>query len=236
MPSPVTRFARLSGALLAATLTAPVWASSVSYQMTQSNEAAFPDGSAPYLSVTIADDVLAPTANGSVITFTVQTLSGLDPYTAGSNFGIQSFGFNVVAVGPSLSDSPNAMWILPADWDAKVAPPPNQISGFGRFDVDVGAVGSNRLSTLQFSIDVAGDDIFTYFDSSSTQNGNPPGEGYAWFAAHVAFGSELDPPSAFFGASDDGVLPPTAVPVPAALWMFGGALLGIAGIARRQRT
>jgi hypothetical protein len=39
----------------------------------------------------------------------------------------------------------------------------------------------------------------------------------------------------FAGGSVGLVVNPTAIPVPAAIWLFGSGLLGLVGIARRKR-
>ena len=38
-----------------------------------------------------------------------------------------------------------------------------------------------------------------------------------------------------FYDSDDAVVPPDAIPVPASVWLFGSGLLGLVGIARRRK-
>jgi hypothetical protein len=38
------------------------------------------------------------------------------------------------------------------------------------------------------------------------------------------------------GVGFSGIVEQTAVPVPAAVWLFGSGLLGLVGIARRKQT
>src|SRR5690606_1365996 len=87
----------LPAAVLAALLSAPVQAASVSYFLDQSN--ALPDGT-DYLQVTIADGV------AGAIDFTIDTLAPLADI-AGSNFGIQTFGFNIGDFGLDSSNLAN---------------------------------------------------------------------------------------------------------------------------------
>ncbi len=219
---------RIALILAAPLLSGTVYANSVSYFLDQSNEAALPDGT-NYLTVTI-DDMGGTGASGDdIITFTVATVGGA--FNPGTNFGIQTFGFNI-ADSTSLPDSPNASWGLPSGWSANVAPPPNQLDGFGRFDVEVTDGGSSRQDPLVFTIDVAGDSIASYVDLSGNPGNsqNPPAQGNQFFAAHVA-GFTVDGSSvtsAWFGGQ-------TLVPIPAAVWLFGSGMLGLAAVARRKR-
>ena len=40
----------------------------------------------------------------------------------------------------------------------------------------------------------------------------------------------------FYIRSADILTPPSAIPVPAAVWLFGSGLLGLAGLARRKKA
>ena len=42
--------------------------------------------------------------------------------------------------------------------------------------------------------------------------------------------------SDWLGVTADGVSPPAAIPVPAAVWLFGSGLLGLVGVARRRKS
>lgn len=214
------RYAMLAAiaASLAATA-ATAHAASVSYYLDQTNLSTGPlvDG-VNYLQVTI-DDQGSP----GLINFTVQTLPALNSI-AGSNFGIQTFGLNTLLNTASIPDS--AIVNLPSGWSGNVAPPPNTIDGFGTFNIAVDNGGGNRLTTLTFSINVPGDTITDYVKLS----GGNAAQGNVFFGAHVAgFDDGAGNTSAFFGGS-------TPVPLPAAAWLFGSGLLGLAGLARRRRS
>lgn len=192
-------------------------AASVSYWLDQSN--ALADG-VNYLRVTIDDEGMAGFVN-----FTVEIQPALGSL-AGTNFGIQEFGYNIMTppgvLPPDSSTSPGS-WILPTGWSANAAPPTNAEDGFGQFDAAVTSSGSNRLTTLGFSL-LSNNSLADFLELSS---GNA-GQGNVYFAAHVAgFDTGTGTTSAYFGGL-------TAVPLPAAFLLFGSGLLGLAGFYRRK--
>lgn len=200
--------------LLATFSTAPAFGASVSYFLDQSND--LPDGT-NYLQVTISDGI------GGLIDFSVETLAPLNSI-AGPNFGIQTFGFNTTLASPSDS----ALVNLPSGWSGNVAPPPNTGDGFGQFEFEVSDGGSNRQTTLTFSVDVAGDTINDYYELSS----GTAGEGNVQYAAHVGDFTTQDCTSgsctsAWFGG---------AAPVPEAdTYAMLLAGLGLVGFAARRK-
>lgn len=198
-------------------LSANVQAASVSYFLNQSN--ALADGP-NYLRVTI-DNAGAPGA----INFTVETLSALNSL-ASSNFGIQDFGFSTSIPLTSISES--NITGLPTGWIANIVPPPNQLDGFGRFEISAAGSGTTRADPLTFSISgVAGDTINDY----SVLSTGTAGQGNVFYAAHVAgfcYGTGCTTSSAYFGGS-------TVVPLPGAVWLFGSGLMGMAAVMRRNR-
>lgn len=241
--------AALGGALFlaGAVCSSAVNAASVSYYINQSNVTGLPDGS-NYLLVTLDDNAPscseATCTNDNLITFTVDVLGSLTP--DGDNFGIQSFGFNL-AEGASLTagdiDGLDTAWLV--DFD-------QQLDGFGTHDVVVSDTGQQRKDPLVFTIDVNGDTFASYFDSSV-----PGGQGPSWFTAHVAdirtyTGTDngesdgtpctlpgtdcIELSSAWFGSVGEGGGPPAAIPIPAAVWLFGSGLIGLAGVARRKKN
>lgn len=181
-------------------------AASVSLYLDQSNK--LPDGT-PYLSVML-------TENGSGgVDFLVQTLSPLNDI-AGGNFGIQKFGFNFT------SNTPYEITGLPDYWRVKKD---KRMSEFGRYDIRLQGKGKARTDALAFTV---GGVTLADFDD--------------FFAAHVAgfewcrtderrgwCSGKNCVSSAYFGGS-------TPVPIPAAVWLFGSGLLGLAGFARNGRS
>lgn len=199
-------------------------AASVSYYLDQSNvDAYLPDGT-NYLQVTISDATFG--LDTGAIRFDVTLLAPLTSI-AGTNFGIQSFGFNTdLGVGAVLA----AIAGLPAGW-AK-ASNTNQ-DGFGNFElVDSGSGSSRQSPTLTFYVTgIAGDAPSDYtFVSSGTA-----GQGNVMFATHVAGFLDQDPgagtvDSGYFGGSNPGS---TTVPVPAAAWLMVSGFGVLSRLRRR---
>jgi hypothetical protein len=197
-------------------------AASVSYYLDQSNaDPNLPDG-VNYLRVTISDATYG--LDTAAIRFDVQLLPALTGI-AGSNFGIQSFGFNTTLATATVLA---AITGLPSGWSA--GSNSNQ-DGFGSFELVDSGTGSNRQNpTLTFYVSgIAGDTPVNYVALSS----GSAGQGNVFFAAHVAGFLDQDPgsgelTSAYFGGS-------TVVPVPAAAWLLGSAL-GVFGWIRRRTT
>ena len=160
---------------------------------------------------------------GGTINFTVDAIDSAFTGTGG-NFGIQSFAFNITGDAFTLTSSDVA---IPTGWTFATD---SNGDGLGRFDVLLGDGGMARVEPLTFSIDIAGDDINSYFDVSSKGN---------YFAAHIAdFSTGIATDN---GQSDGIQCTPvgvdctelrsawfdgaTVVPVPAAIWLFGSGLL-----------
>lgn len=194
--------------MVAAFSSVPAHALSVSYFLDQSNINASPylDGQ-NFLLVTISDNV-----NGN-IDFVVQTLAPLNG-NMGSNFGIESFGFNTTQ-NVSLANI-----VAPAGWTLQTTK--NQ-DGFGKFTDVANTTGQSRADPLMFSITgISGDTPMDYVNLSS---GNA-GEGNVFFAAHVA-GLSTQVQSGYFGGS---------APVPEAdTYALLLAGLGLVGFAARRK-
>jgi len=221
---PIQKIASRLGAvsLLWFLCTAPGYAASVSYFLDQSNR--LPDGT-NYLKVTIDDEGLA-----GAINFHIQSLEALTGLAC-DKFGILKFGFN----GDEL-DKSNIVG-LPDGWKIKND---KKMDGFGKFEnVLIGKKWSGQ-DPLSFSIvGIDGDSIFSYVNSHDAGDG-------VFFASFVGgvegnrrhghgkwYGDDCHrcTKGAYFGG---GELAP--VPVPAAAWLFGSGLVGLLGLARRNRA
>jgi hypothetical protein len=161
----------------------------------------------PFATVTI-DELLS-----GDIQFTID-LVGAD--TSGQN--IEQFGFNIFGSTSLTADN----FILPTNWSAAIAPPPNTMAVFGAFDIAVQMTGSQGLDPLTFTISATGDSIATYATAVST--GGQPNAG-SLFAAKISSTG----PGAFIGGG-------SPVPLPTAVWLFGSGLLGLVSIARRKKA
>lgn len=126
------------------------------------------------------------------------------------NPGIASFGFNL-APGTELSGDD---FLLPENWKVQFN---KSFAEAGSFDVRLLGTGQTRQNPLQFSILGLGlEDII-------------PG-----FASHtVGFQSGDERVASAFFYGDRLV---TAVPVPAAVWLFGSGVLLLGRIATRRRA
>ncbi|MEW6330743.1 MAG: VPLPA-CTERM sorting domain-containing protein [Pseudomonadota bacterium] len=204
------------GVLMLAAL--PSRAASVSFFLDQSN--ALPDGT-HYLSVMLTEN-----ATGGV-DFLVQTLDPLND-VAGRNFGIQKFGF-------SFSGETELEIVgLPDYWRIREN---KRMSEFGKFDIRLQGRGKSRTNSLGFTVNgaslsdfdslfsahVAGFEWCDIIDGKRKYGRNNWCGGYACVSSAFFAGSQLPPPN------------PSAVPVPAAVWLFGSGLLGLVGFARRKR-
>lgn len=192
------------------------FAAPVVVELDQSN--VLTDGTG-YLQVSISEGI------DGAIDFAVQVLDPLRQ-VAGESFGIQSFALNVIpggyAEGASVTDLPDG-WIVREAY---------RMENFGLFDIKLYGGGTSRLDTLNFSITGIDGDRPEDYAVLSTGNAT---DGHQAFAARVA---DLVPgtcgvqncaaiTSAFFGGS-------TAVPAPAAGWLFVTSGLLLTSRLRRR--
>jgi hypothetical protein len=215
-------------------------AASMSYFLDQSN--ALPDGT-HYLQVTLSE-----IENG--VDFWVETLTPLDKLGDG-HFGIQQFGFSFT------SNTEYEIEGLPRGWRDQSN---KQMSEFGRYDIRLKGTGSTRTDDLHFSVLGVGlSDFDDYFAAHVAgfewcfEDGKPDAkplsksskkgkydwdEGDSWSDRNKSwrygksnwncdYGDCIT--SAYFGGGT-----PSAVPVPAAAWLFGSGLFGLVGFARRK--
>jgi hypothetical protein len=222
-------------------------AASVSYDLTQTNDTTgnISNGT-PYVRVTI-DDI------GGKINFNVTILNSILTANAGTNFGLQIFGFNA---SDSLGLTAGNITGQPTGWLATVecsspSPMPSglNLDGLGLFDAKVSDGGSSRVDpTLSFSIDTGNIADYELLSSNGSM-----------FAARIAGFEDLNPlppaddpydgTGSCYDTTGQGDFTPecniltsvwvgggTVVPVPAAVWLFGSGLLGLIGVARRKRA
>jgi len=185
-------------------------AASTSYFLNQSNDLA---NGTNYATVTISDS----TDFVGDIEFKVEVDESQFP-TPFSNFGMDAFFFNH---DNSISIDELCLTDFdPTDWEVKYNK--NAGGGFGKFDILAKGDGSSRTSVLTFRVTgVAGDTIEDYALGSADNMGE-------FFAAHIA-GYD----SGVSGNTSGKFAGSTAVPVPAAAWLFGSAL-GMLGWSRRR--
>jgi hypothetical protein len=209
-------------------------ASSVTYLLDQSNiETVMPDN-VPYATVTIEDGLTFGTDTNAV-KFTVDVINSA--FNAGSAFGIQDFGFNLAVGAPAVADS---NIVGPAGWTGNIAPPNNQLDGYGRFVGDIKRSGPSipRSEPLEFWITGVNGDSIASYAAASTNGNSIVTQGNAWFVALVGGFTASDPAitSGYFGGGSGAQQSPAAVPVPAAVWLFGSALAGMVGVRRKKQS
>lgn len=199
-------------------------AATVGYILDQSNTLA---DNVDYLSVIINDDVEGQ------LDFWVETLPALGGM-AGDNFGIQSFAFNLGELVLPESDRSDIdgllaeSFLLPDGWRVKFN---KRMSEAGRFDVRISGTGSTRQDPLHFSvIGLSLDDIYTDFAAHVAGFNLLPVAGECNRDLYGEDGCGDRITGAFFYGNTEFV-----VPVPAAIWLFGSGLIGLAGFMRRRR-
>lgn len=226
------RYGLVASMLMFAAL--PAHAASVSFFLDQSNK--LPDGT-NYLSVMLTEN-----ETGGV-DFLVQTLDPLNKI-AGRNFGIQMFGFSFAdGTWGEISGLPNhkhgksnrheddfgkhKTWDeisgLPDHWRVQNN---KQMDGFGKFDIRL--VGKGRTDTLNFTVnDVSLSDFDSLFSAQVT--------GFEWCRIDDNRRNWCDGKNCTTSALFAGSMSVSQVPIPAAVWLFGSGLIGLAAVTRRKK-
>ena len=187
----------------------PVQSASTGYYLDQSN--VLPGGN-QYLSVYLTEN-----ATGGV-DFLVNTLEPLND-VAGSNFGIQQFGFNFLAMRQGEISN------LPDGWSASSN---RNLNGFGMFDIRIETTGSNRIDSLGFTVQDSSLDSFAAYFAARVA-------GFEWCVPPE--GEPCDPSCEYItGGFFAGATEISAIPLPAAAWLLGSGLLGLIGVVWRNRS
>jgi hypothetical protein len=197
-------------------LAAAAPAQAVTIYLNESNT--LPDGPA-YVRIDITD-----AGGGTSWDFVFDALT--PPFSPGSNFGIQSVGFNAPVLPLSITNGP-------AGWSTGSG----SQDGFGSFDVTFSGTGGTRQDPLSFRVNFAASQPTGWWQELSS------GGDSSWFAAHVAgFNATScnDPEqnnlctSSFFGTADSG-FPPQGVPEPNGLLILG-TVMSLLGVFMRRRA
>jgi hypothetical protein len=227
----LVRFARvlIPGAMILGSALAN--ANTVTYILDQSNAL---DDNVDYLSVMITDDTEGQ------LDFRVTTLSALSEL-AGENYGIQSFGLDLLADllpgDESGEDQFSSLdFLLPEGWRVQFD---KGMSEAGMFDVRIFGTGSSRLDPLEFSVTGLDlDDIPTSFAAHVAgfeflTGECEPGDGEREFEGESGNESGCGAliTSAFFYGGR-----PAEVPLPPAIILLLSGLLAMAGFARRPHS
>jgi hypothetical protein len=194
-------------AILVALGFAAVPAKADTWQLTESNVDLGVSGN--FVSVSI-------TVTGDTATFTVTANSSL--LNAGSNFGIEKFGFNT-----SLNNISPCEISLQNGWSVKTN---QQLDGFGSFQFETKGYGYSRMQQLSFSITDPSINSAAQFYAANSQ-------GYDFAAEVAGFNSTTGQTSAFF--SDDPDCHHN-VPEPSAMFLVGPCLAGLVVFNAKLRT
>jgi hypothetical protein len=115
----------------------------------------------------------------------------------------------------------------------------------GNWGACLGSDGVADCSDGQADLLPTSTQVFNWQETPSGILHAPPGTtnllDAGWSSSIIWFSSPYGPTSGFTSIQDGGtamtgIVPVAAVPVPAAVWLFGSGLLGLVGIARRKKA
>lgn len=209
--------------LLAAVAASPLQAATVTFNYDQSFGAVSPDGPAPWATAVFDD---GGTAGSVTLTMSVaasvnladvtQMYFNLDPFLDPTSLMFARTG----GTGPTAANTSIQTGVdnFQADGDGQYdilfdfPPPPGQQAGrfnSGEFlTYDITGIGTLTANDFNF-LATPGGGFGPYLSVARFQDTGPSQEGSDWVGA---------------------------VPIPAAVWLFGSGLLGLVGIARRKRS
>ena len=96
---------------------------------------------------------------------------------------------------------------------------------------DLSAIGfSNSVDLLEFQFDILGGDLFNLYGGGNLSGGILLTQ--LGFSGNWA--NDFNSNSNFSGVADVGVL--SAIPIPAAFWLFGTVLIGMVGFGRPRKA
>ncbi len=185
-------------------------------------------GGTPYLEQTGASDSGHGFWNAEVSSYDIEA-SG---YEGGLGNYFLRFGTT------TFSNAPGPILII--DYDSPVSAASAQI-----WDIDAASTGNSGYEAWKTTArDISGGVIDTIFSPIGISEALPESlnaKPWTWSFDHTSndiysIAIEFDGTAAVVGLAFDNFSPATAaVPVPAALWLFGSGLVGLAGIARRKK-
>ena len=201
--------------LLAATV--PAQASTVTFDYTASFGQTSPDGPSPWATAVIDD---GNTAGSATLTFTVAGTVGLADVT--------EMYFNLdPLLDPTALSIVQGLGTVPSAVSIETGVDAFQADGDGKYDIFINMpTGGDRLEAGEVvTFDITGIASLTANDFNFWA---APGGGNGPFLSATKWQD-----TGFDQQDSDWV---GAVPVPAAVWLFGSGLLGLVGIARRKKA